>query len=82
LDKYIGKRGLGGARQGIPKGSSRQTSQRLSGVASSPRRRYGDTPLDYMLAVMNDPDAPPRRRDKIAKAALPYMHQRLGKRRW
>jgi phage terminase small subunit len=41
-------------------------------------------PLEYMLAVMNDPYADRNRRDKMAIAAAPYCHpkmadQRLGK---
>lgn len=34
----------------------------------------GMTPLEYMLSVMNDPDADPDRRDRMAQAAAPYMH--------
>jgi hypothetical protein len=34
------------------------------------------TPLAYMLAVLNDEGAEPRRRDDIAKAAAPYVHAR------
>jgi hypothetical protein len=41
-------------------------------------------PLEYMLAVMNDPYADRTRRDRMAIAAAPYCHpkmadQRLGK---
>jgi hypothetical protein len=41
-------------------------------------------PLEYMLAVMNDPYADRNRRDRMAMAAAPYCHpkmadQRLGK---
>lgn len=34
------------------------------------------TPLQHMLAVINDPDAPASRRDKMAVAAAPYCHAR------
>jgi uncharacterized UBP type Zn finger protein len=37
-----------------------------------------ESPLDYMLRVMRDPDADDERRDAMAKAALPYMHARLS----
>ena len=37
-----------------------------------------DTPLDYMLAVMNDTTTDPARRDRMAIAAAPYLHARLG----
>lgn len=32
------------------------------------------TPLDYMLSVMNDAEADPVRRDRMAQAAAPYVH--------
>ena len=38
----------------------------------------GLTPLEYMLAVMRDPNEPPERRDEMAKAAAPYVHPKLG----
>jgi phage terminase small subunit len=36
------------------------------------------SPLDYMLQVMNDPQADKDRRDKMAIAAAPFMHARKG----
>jgi hypothetical protein len=36
------------------------------------------SPLDYMLAVMNDPDVDPARRDRMAIAAAPYVHVRVA----
>jgi hypothetical protein len=38
----------------------------------------GITPLEYMLAVMHDPNATPERRDHMAIAAAPFMHPRLA----
>jgi len=35
-------------------------------------------PLDYMLKVMNDEDAEPERRDRMAIAAAPFVHPRKG----
>lgn len=32
------------------------------------------TPLAYMLAVLNDPTADDARRDRMAQAAAPYVH--------
>ncbi len=32
------------------------------------------SPLDYMLGVLNDEDAAPERRDRMAQAAAPYVH--------
>ena len=37
-----------------------------------------ESPLDYMLRVMRDPNEDDERRDGMAKAALPYMHARLS----
>jgi hypothetical protein len=35
-------------------------------------------PLEYMLAVMNDPAADEIRRDRMAMAAAPYCHPRVA----
>jgi hypothetical protein len=35
-----------------------------------------ETPLVYMLRLMNDPSVPDSRRDEMAKAAAPYVHSR------
>jgi hypothetical protein len=35
-------------------------------------------PLEYMLAVMNDPAADGLRRDRMAMAAAPYCHPRVA----
>ena len=39
------------------------------------------TPLEYMLAVMNDPSAPVMRRDRMAMAAAPYLHPKAAEER-
>ena len=36
------------------------------------------SPLDYMLSVINDPEADPARRDRMAIAAAPYVHARAA----
>jgi hypothetical protein len=36
------------------------------------------SPLEYMLSVMNDPDADPAQRDRMAVAAAPYVHVRVA----
>jgi hypothetical protein len=38
----------------------------------------GEAPLDYMLQIMRDKNAPAARRDEMAKAAAPYVHPRLA----
>lgn len=56
-----------------PKGSrNRITKARLEAAESS-----GILPLDYMLAVMRDPNADEKRRDEMARAAAPYLHAKL-----
>ena len=36
------------------------------------------TPLEYLLQVMNDPDAKDERRDRSAAVAAPFVHTRPG----
>lgn len=36
------------------------------------------TPLEYMLHVMNNPHAEGERRDRMAVAAAPYVHGKMG----
>ena len=38
----------------------------------------GMSPLEYMLGVMRDPNAPAYRRDEMAKSAAQYLHPRLN----
>jgi hypothetical protein len=38
----------------------------------------GVLPLDYMLGVMRDPSAQPKRRDAMAMAAAPYLHAKMS----
>ena len=35
-------------------------------------------PLDYMLSVMRDANADPKRRDAMAMAAAPYLHPKVS----
>lgn len=37
-----------------------------------------ETPLEYMLRVMNDPNESEERRARMAQAAAPYVHKRQG----
>src|SRR5438045_1404593 len=60
----------GGRAKGTP---NRATAAKAAEVAAS-----GLTPLDYMLRVMRDEDAPVERRDEMAKAAASYVHPRLA----
>lgn len=66
----------GGARPGAgrPKGSKNGAVQ--SETIRAEARAAGMTPLEYMLAVMNDANADEARRDRMAQAAAPYVHAR------
>src|SRR3954470_14257389 len=66
----------GGERPGAgrPKRSMQPRRDRMMTALSSGRL----SPLDYMLAVMNDLDADPAQRDRMAIAAAPYIHVRAA----
>ena len=66
----------GGSRPGAgrPKRSMQPRRDRMMTALASGRL----SPLDYMLAVMNDPAADPARRDRMAVAAAPYLHVRAA----
>lgn len=59
----------GGRGKGTP--NKRTLAQKEALQAS------GLTPLDHMLTVLRDPNAPAERRDAMAKAAAPYCHRAL-----
>jgi hypothetical protein len=40
--------------------------------------RRNQTPLEYALQVMRDPQAPVERRDRMAAVAMPFVHSRPG----
>ena len=63
----------GGARVGAgrPKGSKNEAPKL---ELASPE---GEMPLGYLLRIMRDTSVDPKRRDAMAKAALPYFHGRL-----
>lgn len=71
----------GGYRAGAgrPRGtSSTKLSKTEEKVIKKSAKLENKTPLDYMLAVMNDATADDDRRDKMAIAAAPYVHQRAA----
>ena len=59
-----------------------------SSELNRPRKRRGsnrsvagdETPLAYMLRIINDPHVDYTRRDKLAIAAAPYCHARMAER--
>jgi hypothetical protein len=66
--------GRSGNPRGRPRGSRNKRTQALIESVQA----GGETPLDYMLRVMRDPNAPARRRDEMAKAAAPFLHPKLA----
>lgn len=59
---------------GRPKGAKDKGPRRSHKFAVGACIPGGLTPLEYMLAVMNDEKADLFRRDKMAVAAAPYVH--------
>jgi hypothetical protein len=71
----------GGKRPGAgrPRGSTNKLSAEIRAAAAAAATASGEElPLQYMLRVMNDPQADPHRRDFMAKAAAAYVHPRLN----
>lgn len=66
------------------KASSRKATPRLPGPPPTDKVFEGEvlpanlSPLEYMLGVMNNPNADPDRRDRMAVAAGPYVHGKMG----
>ena len=75
----------GGYRPGAgrPKGSkvAAVTPETMADIKRE-ARKAGMTPLEYMLTVMNDPEADQARRDRMAVAAAPFMHPRVADNRF
>ena len=66
--------GRGGKREGAgrPRGS---LQKRHKVVVADPTALM---PVEWMLAVLRDPEAEQSRRDEMAKQAAPYLHPRLN----
>lgn len=60
----------GGRTKGVP--------NKVTAALRAELADRGETPLDYMLRVLRDPDADPERRDRMASAAAPYIHPKLA----
>ena len=66
----------GGKREGAgrKKGSqNKNTAERMAALLAG-----GETPLEYMLRVLRDPETEYKRRDDMARGAAPYIHPRLA----
>lgn len=72
----------GGFRPGAgrPKGAKAPKAKviKVAPDIKKAARKSGMTPLDYMLTVMNDNEAESDRRDRMAIAAAPYVHEKPG----
>jgi hypothetical protein len=49
---------------------------KIDAEARAAAHASGQTPLEYMLEVMRNPRIDARRRDQMAAAAAPYVHER------
>lgn len=63
--------------ESAPKRGATKSKLSVSGPVGSVVSPHTE-PLAYMLQVMNDPEADPGRRDRMAVAAAPYMHPKVG----
>ena len=74
----------GGFRVGAgrPKGSKGKTKKTICTIVQKTEPTTAgaenQTPLSYMLSVMNDPRADKELRARMAIAAAPYIHARAG----
>jgi len=68
------------AARGEPKTGGRKPGSRNKATAERERvlAASGLTPLEYMLGVMRDEEAPQPARLDAAKAAAPFVHPRLS----
>lgn len=66
----------GGKRPGA--GRKRGTLDKATAARQQAIEASGITPLDYMLTVLRDEDAPAEDRLEAVKAAAPYVHAKLA----
>jgi len=59
-------------------GRQKGARNRATADARAAAEATGTLPLDYMLSVMRDAKAEPKRRDAMAIAAAPYLHSKLS----
>jgi phage terminase small subunit len=65
----------GGSRPGAGRPRrSKPAAATTPPAAAEPAAKLEQTPLEYVLAVMNDPAVDADRRDKMALAALGFVH--------
>jgi hypothetical protein len=77
IPRYGGPGSGAGTTKGLVFGPSRSAIAKLNGAAAA-TTAADVSPLDFLLWVMNDPDAPPALRVKAAHVAAPYIHAKAG----
>lgn len=71
----------GGYRPGAgrpKKSGGTPTKAQVVSEAKREAKKADMSPLEYMLSVMNDPEAEKERRDRMAQAAAPYVHSKAA----
>lgn len=70
----------GGARPGAGRPRKHPKPPETQKEAAAPQTEIPPNaqPLDYMLSVMRDPNANPEMRARMAVAAAPYVHPKMG----
>jgi hypothetical protein len=68
--------------KGIKKGTGAKKTGDAADSLTPDEKKDADaqelSPLEYMLKIMNDPNADKNRRDRMAQAAAPFVHARKG----
>jgi|TARA_R110000787_G_scaffold146261_2_gene259997 hypothetical protein len=70
-ENYGGKRPGAGRKKGFKREKMWKTEQEMS-------TKYQTSPLDYLLAVLNNPISSPERKMYAAERAAPYVHARVA----
>jgi hypothetical protein len=77
LAKSVGNQTMNGGRRpgaGRPKGAIAKSTYAIIEALQS----GGEMPIQYMLRVMRDKEAPSFRRDEMAKMAARYLHPQMA----
>ncbi|MBM9615320.1 hypothetical protein JWJ90_13630 [Desulfobulbus rhabdoformis] len=67
----------GGSRPGA--GRKKGSGNKVVPDEYDPETQEALSPLEYMLRVMNNPKVDPGRRDRMAVASAPFVHERADK---
>lgn len=66
----------GGARPGA--GRKKGSRNKITQESIDQAKKYGITPLEYLMKIMTDESQPDDVRIECAKAAAPYVHPKLS----